>query len=64
MCTTNGKWVVSLLQSIDFIKAKVKKQRSSSTLPITCTIANLANFTYLETTQISISQPQMPSGEL
>jgi hypothetical protein len=46
MHTTNGKWVVSLLWSLDFIKAKVEKQGSSSTLPTTCTIASSTNFTY------------------
>jgi hypothetical protein len=46
MCTMSGKWVVSLLQSLDFIKAKVEKHLSSSTLPTTYTITSLANLTY------------------
>jgi hypothetical protein len=46
MCTTSGKWVVSLLQSFDFIKANKKKRLSFSTLPTTCTMANSTSFTY------------------
>ncbi len=40
MCKTVGKWVVSQLCNFDFIKAKVDKHFSSSTLPIICTMAN------------------------
>jgi hypothetical protein len=47
MRTMDGKWVVNLLWSLDFINAKVEKHLSSSTLPTTCTITNLANLTYL-----------------
>jgi hypothetical protein len=46
MCTTSGRWVVNLFQSFDFIKAKVDKHFSSSTLPTTYTMANSTNFTY------------------
>jgi len=46
MHTTRGRWVMNLLQSFDFMKAKVKKHMSSSTLPTICAITNLANFTY------------------
>jgi hypothetical protein len=38
--------VVSLFQSFDFIKVKVKKHLSSSMLPTICTIANSISFTY------------------
>ncbi len=48
MHITSGRWVVSLFQSFDFIKANVKKHLSSSTLPTICTIANSTNFTYFE----------------
>jgi hypothetical protein len=37
---------VSLLQSFDFIKARVEKKFSSFTLPIMCTMANSTNLTY------------------
>jgi hypothetical protein len=47
MCTMSGKWVVNLLWNLDFINAKVEKHLSSSTLPTTFTITNLANLTYL-----------------
>ncbi len=46
MRTTIGRWVVSLLRSFDFIKARVEKHFSSSTLPIMCTMVNSTNLTY------------------
>jgi hypothetical protein len=46
MCITIDKWVVNQFQSLDFIKAKVEKHLSSSTLHIICTMANLTGFTY------------------
>jgi hypothetical protein len=46
MHTTSGRWVVSLFQSFDFVKAKVEKHLSSSILPTICTIANSTSFTY------------------
>jgi hypothetical protein len=46
MRTTIGRWVMNLLRSFDFIKAKVEKHLSSSTLPIICTMTNSTNFTY------------------
>ncbi len=46
MHTTIGRWVVSLLRNFDFIKARVEKHFSSSTLPIMCTMANSTNLTY------------------
>jgi hypothetical protein len=48
MCTTSGRWVVSLFRSFDFIKAKVEKHLSSSMLPTIYTMANLASFTYFK----------------
>ncbi len=35
------------IMKLDFINTKINKHLSSSTLPTTCTIANLANLTYL-----------------
>jgi len=46
MCTINERWVVSLLWNVDFIKAKIMKHFSSSTLPTIYTMANSINFTY------------------
>jgi hypothetical protein len=46
MYTTIGKWVMSLLCNFNFIKTKVKKHLSSSTLLIIYTMANSTNFTY------------------
>ncbi len=37
---------MSLLRSFDFIKTKVEKHLSSSTLPIIYTMTNLANLMY------------------
>ncbi len=46
MCITIDKWVVNLFQSLNFIKAKVEKHFSSSTLHIIYMMANLTNVTY------------------
>ncbi len=46
MHITSGKWVVSLLGSFDYIKARIEKNLSSSMLPTIYTMANLASFTY------------------
>jgi hypothetical protein len=46
MRTTSGRWVMNLFQSFDFIKAKVEKHLSSSTLPTIYTMANSTSFTY------------------
>ncbi len=54
MCITNGKRVVSMLQSLDFIKARIEKQCSSPTMPTTCTIASSTNFTYSRKLEIRI----------
>jgi hypothetical protein len=54
MCTTRGRWVVNLLQSFDFMKAKVKKHLSSSTLLIICAITNSVNFTYFGKFDVNI----------
>ncbi len=48
MCTRSGRWVVSLFQSFDFIKAKVEKHLSSSMLPTIYTMANSTSFTYFK----------------
>jgi hypothetical protein len=48
MHTTSARWVINLFRSFDFIKAKVEKHFSSSTLPTICTMANSTNFTYFE----------------
>jgi len=43
---TSARWVVNLFQNFEFIKAKVDKHISSSTLPTIYTMANSSNFTY------------------
>jgi hypothetical protein len=63
MRTTIGRWVVNLLRSFDFIKARIEKHLSSSMLHIICTMANLANLTYsgkLETTIQDVVTIQVP----
>jgi len=54
MHTTIGWWLMSLLQSFDFIKAKVEMHLSFSTLFTICTMASSANFTYLKRLETSI----------
>jgi hypothetical protein len=44
----NDRWVVSLLWNVNFIKAKIMKHFSSSTLPTIYTMANSINFTYFK----------------
>jgi hypothetical protein len=39
-------WVMSLLPNVNFIKARIEKHLSSSTLFITCTMVNSIGFTY------------------
>jgi hypothetical protein len=57
---TSARWVVNLFQSFEFIKAKVDKHISSSTLPTIYTMANSSNFTYFgkleESTQDAITR--------
>ncbi len=47
ICTTSGKWVVSILWSYNFIKTKTYKHLLSFMLFIICTMVNSINFTYL-----------------
>jgi hypothetical protein len=54
MHTTIGKSAMNLLRSFDFIKAKVEKHLSSSTLPIIFTMANSTNFVYSRKLEIDI----------
>jgi hypothetical protein len=54
MRTTRSRWVMHLLQSFEFMKAKVEKHMSSSTLLTICVITNSPNFTYSKKFNVNI----------